>query len=106
MENGSNESDEEFMGIAVWLMMYVSGTQNYSGQQVFDCVPAQGLIESGKFVPGASMRGRLGLLVAVVLTLAKSSANSVITGQSQVLYMSPQVVISHFWLDFPTLVFM
>jgi len=28
-------------------MLCISGTQNYSGQQVFDCVPAQGLIESG-----------------------------------------------------------
>jgi len=28
--------------------MYISGTQNYSGQQVFDCIPAHGVIESGE----------------------------------------------------------
>ena len=27
--------------------MCISGTQNYNGQQVFDCMPAQGIIESG-----------------------------------------------------------
>ena len=43
-----NVKKSSFSSQCGWCVVhFISGTQNYSGQQVFDSVPAQGLIESG-----------------------------------------------------------
>jgi len=74
----------------------IAGTQNYSGQQVFDCVPAQGLIESGQLA-AISVRTEFSRLMYTLLVIWWNELHPFSVDWTQIRIRQFSVDVNYTW---------